>query len=93
MDNNPNAVVPVSFLEAQEARHAHGMAVMAIGWVVSVIVLSLALLLSFSTVTTVEDEPSTTTVDQTADNSGSNTFSSGDITEYGGETESNDNQE
>lgn len=79
--SNEVSMIPMSALEAAQARHASVVKMLIVSWMVSVIVLAFALIccLSYSEEATEEIVTTTTEVAQDADNSGSNYFSNGDL--------------
>lgn len=82
MTQNNIEMVPLAAFEAQAERNVRTVKYMSLGWVISVILLTFALMVSMSyTEETMEEIVTTTTeVDQAADNYGSNYFANGDMT-------------
>ena len=94
---DPIQTVPLAAFEAQGERSTRIIAHMAIGWCISVIVLAIVLLFAISVdYETVEEVVTTTTettdVAQHADNSGSNYYAGGDMSN-GGNADGQDGQD
>lgn len=78
MTQNNIEMVPLAAFEAQAERNVRTVKYMSLGWVISVILLTFALMVSMSYTEEVVTE--TTEVEQDADNYGSNYFANGDLT-------------
>lgn len=83
-------MVPLAAFEAQAERNVRTVKYMSLGWVISVVLLTFALIVSFSYTEETVEEVVTTEVEQAADNNGSNYFANGDLTN-GSETDGQSN--
>lgn len=71
--------VPLAAFEAQAERSTRIIAHMAIGWCISVVMMSVVLMFAISYETETVEEVTTTETTQHADNDGANYYAGGDI--------------
>ena len=71
--------IPLAAFEAAQARHSHLIYMLIMGWLVSVIVLGIALIGSISYTSDEISEVTSMDVNQDADNYGSAYFANGDL--------------